>query len=196
MSLKTFLQDILLGKQEIPTVPGQRVTSDAGLRYLSSAEGGAIKFVYDDHVYPTRKWNRGDPIKGFLTVGLGHLIMDSDPLDRWLDEGISDEEITALLKDDLQEAESAVNRLVTVPLKQHQFDALVCFVFNVGETQFRKSTLLRKLNTGDYDSVVSELKRWRKSGGRVMKGLIIRRDETGELFGEADYEWDPDDSDL
>lgn len=91
------------------------------------------------------------------------------------------------LRDDLAWAENAVNRLVKVKLNQNQFDALVSFVFNLGEANFASSTLLRKLNTGDYEGAANQFPRWNKqrtkSGSlEVLDGLTIRRDKERKLF--------------
>lgn len=95
---------------------------------------------------------------------------------------ISQEQAESRLRDDLYTAESAVNRYVTVPLSQHQFDALVSFVFNVGGGAFRKSTLLEKLNLADYAGAANELSRWVKANGRVLPGLVKRRAAERALF--------------
>ena len=76
---------------------------------------------------------------------------------------------------DLKKFEAGVDDSVTVPLEQHQFDALVSFAFNVGLGALRKSTLLRKLNAGDYAAVPAELMKWTKAGGKELPGLVRRR---------------------
>ena len=76
----------------------------------------------------------------------------------------------------------AVNDLVKVKLSQNQFDALVIFVFNIGRPQFMRSNLLKRLNEGDFKSVPSELRRWNKSSGKVLPGLINRRETEVKLF--------------
>jgi lysozyme len=86
------------------------------------------------------------------------------------------------LKQDVRDSEAAVKRLVTVPLSQHQFDALVSFVFNVGAGALSKSTLLKKLNAGDYQGAAGEFLRWNKAGGKVLPGLTRRRSAERELF--------------
>lgn len=87
-----------------------------------------------------------------------------------------------LLKLDLLRFEAAIARLVTVPLNQNQTDALISFAFNVGIGALEKSTLLKKLNDGDYNAVPSQLQRWNKAGGKVLPGLVRRRLAEGELF--------------
>lgn len=92
---------------------------------------------------------------------------------------ITKEKAEADLRRNLRTAESAVERYVKVPLNDYQFGTLVCFVFNVGETAFRNSTLLKLLNQGKYDSVPAQLMRWNKitvKGRKVSsKGLTARR---------------------
>jgi len=99
---------------------------------------------------------------------------------------ISEPAAEELLRTDLRRFEDAVNTKVRVPLNQAQYDALVSFTFNVGVGAFSKSTLLRKLNTGDYTSVRSELARWNRGGGRVLRGLTLRRQREAELFYSKD----------
>lgn len=95
---------------------------------------------------------------------------------------ITRQEAQRLFDSDVQWAEDAVNNLVKVPLTQNQFDALVSFVFNIGETKFRKSTMLRKLNAGDYEGAAAEFPRWNKQKGEVLRGLVRRRAEEMEYF--------------
>jgi lysozyme len=88
------------------------------------------------------------------------------------------------LRADAQEAVDAVNRLVTVPLNQSQFDALVDFVFNLGAGAFSTSTLLRLLNGGDYAGAAGQFGRWNKDNGKVVAGLTRRRAAEAKLFEE------------
>lgn len=71
--------------------------------------------------------------------------------------------------------ESSINAHVKVPLSQNQFDTLYSFAWNEGTPAFESSTLLKKLNAGQYDLVPSELKRWNEAGGQVSPGLVNRR---------------------
>lgn len=86
------------------------------------------------------------------------------------------------LADDVSQAESAVSRLVAVPLTQCQFDALVSFVYNLGAGGLAKSTLLKRLNAGDYSVAADEFMKWVKAGGRRLQGLVRRRAAERALF--------------
>ena len=83
---------------------------------------------------------------------------------------------------DLERFEAAVNDGVQVALNQNQFDALVSFAFNVGRQGFKSSTLLKKLNQGLYDEVPAQLRRWNKTGGNVIQGLVNRREKEIALW--------------
>jgi lysozyme len=138
----------------------------AGLNLTEAAE--ALRLT----AYPDPA-TRGDP----WTIGYGHTGADVYP-----GLTITRDKAEQLLQADVRTAESAVKRLVRVALTQGQYDALVDFVFNIGETQFASSTLLRKLNAGDYRSASFEFDRWNKAGGRILNGLVKRRDNEEALF--------------
>lgn len=88
----------------------------------------------------------------------------------------------ALLLHDLQWVETAIDMYVQVPLNQNQYDALASFIYNIGGTAFRKSTLLKKLNKKDYNGAANELLRWDKQKGKVLRGLTKRRQLEKDLF--------------
>lgn len=114
---------------------------------------------------------------GVWTIGWGHTGPD-------VVEGmtITREQADDLLMQDTQTAVEVVNRLVTVTLTQGEFDALVDFVFNLGETKFAPSTLLRRLNEGDYQGAAEQFHLWDHAGGKEVAGLLRRRlDETTEF---------------
>jgi GH24 family phage-related lysozyme (muramidase) len=90
--------------------------------------------------------------------------------------------IASINEEDLKVFESAVRRLVTVPLNQNQFDALVSFVFNVGEGAFKDSTLLRLLNSGNYKAASAQFGKWVYAGKQVLPGLVARRESEYQLF--------------
>jgi lysozyme len=106
------------------------------------------------------------------------------------------EQAEAWLAEELDhEYEGYVNKYVTVPLTQDQFDGLVAWVYNLGGGALRSSTLLKRLNASLYDEVPFQMKRWNKAGGKVLRGLVRRRCSEALLFetGEANYHpdgWD------
>lgn len=90
-------------------------------------------------------------------------------------------ECDQLLEQELSIALAAVDRQVNVPLPETRRAALGSFVYNVGETQFARSTLLRKLNAGDALGACAELSRWVYAGGQRLAGLVKRRAAEREL---------------
>lgn len=111
-----------------------------------------------------------------LTIGYGHT-KTVTPGMRITEAGAEE-----LLRQDMEWVEDAVNKAVKVPLTQDQYDALCSFTFNVGAGALRKSTLLRKLNAGDYEGAANEFPRWNRGGGRVLQGLVNRRADEQKLF--------------
>ena len=101
---------------------------------------------------------------------------------------ITEEDAERLLREDLDWVEEALEELVEVPLSQPQYDALASFVFNIGRTNFAKSTLLRKLNASDYAGAAQEFPRWNKQKGKVLKGLTRRRADEREMFLRGTHE--------
>jgi lysozyme len=116
-------------------------------------------------------------IVGVWTVGYGHTGAE-------VKEGlkITEDAANALLLSDVETAEKCINNCVSVQLTQGQFDALCSFVFNLGCTALRNSTLLRKLNAGDDVDAAHEFDKWNHAGGKVVAGLTKRRLEEKELF--------------
>lgn len=99
-----------------------------------------------------------------------------------LGDTITEDEAEQRLKDDVEEFEGCVADVVTVPLTQGQFDALVSLSFNIGCTRFANSTLVRLLNAGDIDGAAAEFSRWVKSKGQTLPGLVRRRQAERERF--------------
>lgn len=100
---------------------------------------------------------------------------------------ISQEDADKLLLHEMKEYETYVNDMVNVDLTQNQFDALVSWVFNLGPANLAASTLLKVLNAKDYEGVPAQIKRWNKAGGKVLQGLIRRREAEALLF--QDKQW-------
>jgi len=92
-----------------------------------------------------------------------------------------------LLLEDISKFEDIVDKAVTVALDQHQFDALVSWTFNLGGGNLNSSTMLKVINAGDYEDVPEQIKRWNKANGKVLEGLIRRREAEALLF--AGKEW-------
>jgi lysozyme len=116
---------------------------------------------------------------GVWTIGYGHTkgvkrgdVCTAEQAEQWLIE-------------DTASAVKDVNRLVQVVLTQNQFDALVSFVFNVGGSAFSSSTMLIRLNAGDYLGTAKQFSRWIYDDGKVQGGLITRRAREAALFGES-----------
>lgn len=130
--------------------------SQNGIDALKSREGCSLR-SYPDH-------------KG-RSIGYGHLIKFGESIP----EPITQETADALFSGDIVWAVNAVADNVVQPITQNQFDALVSFVYNVGETAFLKSTLLTKINAGDL-SAVSEFARWCRASGVVNDSLVTRRE--------------------
>lgn len=114
---------------------------------------------------------------GNWTIGYGHKLLPGE----WYEQ-ITEQKAEDLLRHDLYIAESAVNSLVKVPLTSNQYDALISFVFNIGVGNFSGSTLLKKLNAGDYAGAAREFPRWKHSGGEVDPILVARRAREQALF--------------
>ena len=77
---------------------------------------------------------------------------------------------------DSQKFEGALKECVHVPLHQHEYDAFISLAYNIGAGAFCRSTLVRKLNAGDYEGACAEILRWNKASGKVVRGLVVRRE--------------------
>lgn len=139
-----------------------RRINKAGVALIKEFEG----FHAGPYLCPAKIW----------TIGYGHT--------RTVRAGmvVTMEQAEALLDDDLQLCERAIQRLVTVPLNDNQFAALGSFVFNVGISNFEMSTLLKLLNRGWYEQVSAQLMRWNRASGEVLGGLTRRRAAEGVLW--------------
>ena len=113
---------------------------------------------------------------GVWTIGYGHTKDVVEGME------ITQEQAEQMLVDELHEYESYINKYVTVALSQNQFDALVSWVYNLGPVNLTASTMLKVLNSGEYEDVPAQIKRWNKAGGKVLEGLIRRREAEACLF--------------
>jgi len=155
--------------------------SDKGLEHLIKLEGGTRLTMYND---------LGGK-KGHCTIGVGHLIHKGVcngliPSEKPYLNGISTAQAKQLLKNDLNTVQNTINRYIIAPVSQNQYDALVSFVFNVGITAFRHSTLKTLVNAKQYKNAANEFLKWNKmtTNGKqkVIDGLINRRIAEKALF--------------
>lgn len=144
-----------------------RQINQAGLEAIKRFEGLRLK-AYLDSV-------------GVPTIGYGHTKTAR------MGQTITAERAEELLRLDLADAERAVERLVKVYLTDNQFAALVSFTFNLGAGALGKSTLLKRLNAGEYDAVPREMMRFINAGGKPLKGLATRRAAEAGLWAKGDF---------
>lgn len=134
--------------------------SEQGLKRLEQREGKSNK-AYKD-------------VKRIWTIGVGHTGPHVCEGLAWTDEQIDD-----ALRDDVKIAEDCINQVVTVVLTQNQFDALVSFIFNIGTTAFRRSTLLKDLNSGNYAQADKDFEMW-----NIPADIIGRRKGEEQQFAQ------------
>ena len=114
------------------------------------------------------------------TIGYGHTAGVSDG------DTCTQEEAETMLAEDLVEFEDYVKNYVESELQQNEFDALVAWTYNLGPANLKESTMLKELNSGNFEEVPRQMKRWNRAGGEVLDGLIRRREAESRLFkGEA-----------
>jgi lysozyme len=150
-----------------------------GLNLLEQWEGFKLK-VYKDSA-------------GLPTIGVGHLLTKSELTSGKIGikgaavkyaDGLTNQQVIDLLAQDVAPVGQIVTKSVKVPLTQNQFDALVSFAFNVGNAAFTGSTLLKVLNDKQYKEVPTQLLRWTRSGGKVVPGLLNRRENEIKLWNK------------
>jgi len=142
---------------------------------MQALSEGGLNFLKRWERYRGKPYNDGD---GNMTIGYGHVILPGEKFTE-----MSEPEAAALLAKDAAWAASVVNQLVQVPLTSSQFDALTSLVFNWGAGNFRNSSHLALLNSGDYAGAARRLREHPiTSGGQRSQGLINRRAAEADLF--------------
>lgn len=144
----------------------KKKTGDAGKNLIKQFEG----FRAEAYLCPA----------GVMTIGYGTTKIKGHKVKEGMK--ITSEEADVFLEEDLKTFEDVVNRLVLVDLTQNQFDALVSFVYNLGPSNFEKSTLLKKVNAKAFDVAAEEFLKWDKAGGNRLPGLTRRRKAERVLF--------------
>lgn len=133
---------------------------------VERSEGDVLK-AYPDPATGGAPW----------TIGYGHTGPEVHP-----GMVITQQEAEAYLEQDLYRVGQQVSKAVRVDLTQDEFDALVCFVYNIGIGNFMKSTMLKLINAGDFAAAAHEFDKWTKAAGKVMPGLVTRRHNEEDLF--------------
>jgi GH24 family phage-related lysozyme (muramidase) len=148
-------------------------TSAAGIRHIREFEGERLK------AYKCSA--------GVWTIGVGHTSAAGSPS---VTEGmtITAAESATILARDLAAFELGVERMLEVEVSQAQFDVLVSFAFNCGLGALKKSTLLKRVNEGNFDAVPAELMKWTRAGGKEVAGLVRRRRAEAKLWRGIDTE--------
>ncbi len=141
--------------------------SEDGLELIKKFEGCETT-AYQDSV-------------GVWTIGFGHT--------KGVEEGqtCSIEDAESMLAEEMDEYEGYINNMVKVELQQHEFDALVAWVYNLGPTNLGESTMLKVLNGGQFDRVPDEMNRWTRAGGEILEGLVRRRQAESLMFQNLDW---------
>ena len=124
-----------------------------------------------------------DAIGEVWDIGWGHVFVEGE--ERRI---ISIDEAEELLDWDLWLFDKGVDASVEVELEQHEYDALVAFSYNVGIGAFRRSTMLKRLNAGDFEGAMEAHAEWNKAGGKVIRGLVNRRAAERAMFVNGSYE--------
>ena len=139
-------------------------TSNNGIDLIEQFEGNKLQ-AYQD-------------VKGVWTIGTGTTIY---PNGQRVKKGdvITQAQSIQYLRNHITGVENSINTLVKVPLNQNQFDALVSLVYNIGAGAFSRSSILQKLNSGDYDI---DFTVWSYSGGKFVQGLKNRRIQEQQLY--------------
>ena len=148
-------------------IPESMSVSNKGVDLICEFEGEQL-IAYDDGV-------------GVWTIGFGTIKYPNGVRVKKGDTCTLDQ-AKEYMRHDLIEFEHTVNSSVKVPLNQNQFDALVSLAYNIGSNAFKSSTLVKKLNTGDYQGAADQFNVWVNAGGKRMQGLANRRDKEKLLF--------------
>lgn len=146
--------------------------SNNGIELIKQFEGLSLKPYLDKVNIPT--------------IGFGSTYYEDGRKVKLKDKPITEERATQLLEFIANKTFSEnINKVVKVPLNQNQFDALVSFAYNIGNKNFNWSTLLKKLNQSDYEGASLEFGRWNQASGKILSGLVLRRQKEKELFLKA-----------
>jgi len=114
------------------------------------------------------------------SIGLGHQIQTNESY--LMTALLNDEQVLEIFKKDIEEIRNSMNKSLKVPLNKNQQLALLSLRYNIGGPAFDKSTLLRILNSKDYNGASLRFAEWRLSEGKINQGLVNRRERERQLF--------------
>jgi len=119
---------------------------------------------------------------GYPTIGWGNTFDKNGDRVTMEHPPISLEEAEGLFAQEVEKVERQLTGLIRVSVNDNQFSALVSFVYNLGSGRFSGSTLRQRLNRGDYEGAANEFWKWRRAGGVILRGLVLRRASEAALF--------------
>ncbi|EPG37711.1 lysozyme [Acinetobacter colistiniresistens] len=145
----------------------EKLTSSVGINLITSFEDLKLN-AYDDGV-------------GVWTIGFGTTIYPNGLRVKRGDR-CTVEQAKSFFQQNLRRFEATVNQAVNVVINQNQFDALISLTYNIGQSAFKRSTLLKKLNAEDYEGAADQFLVWNRGGGEILRGLVRRRETERALF--------------
>ena len=119
---------------------------------------------------------------GIPTIGIGSTYYEDGTKVTMKDKAITKERAIQLAKNVVKSFEARVNKSIIVPMTQNQFDAMVLLCYNIGESGFARSSVVRNFNAGNLQKAADSFLLWNKAGGKVSKGLTNRRQKERNLF--------------
>ena len=146
----------------------QMKLSDNGFNLLGELEGIALR-PYKDSV-------------GIPTIGIGSTYYEDGTKVKMTDKAITKERAIQLAKNVVKSFEEQVNKSILLPMTQNQFDAMVLLCYNIGKSGFARSSVVRNFNLGNIQKAADSFLLWNKAGGRVVQGLVNRREKERSLF--------------
>ncbi|WP_286902088.1 lysozyme [Vreelandella sedimenti] len=147
------------------------------IKTIRKLDANGFEFIKKHEGYRSKAYKDS---AGIWTIGYGSIRLNGRAVKH--DDVVTEAQAMNQMILDLETFEHAVNEYVTVYLSQRQYKALVSFTYNVGQNAFRNSTLLKKLNKGNYKGAANELKKWVYAGAVRIPGLINRREAERALF--------------
>ena len=142
--------------------------SDNGFNLLGELEG-IVLHPYKDSV-------------GIPTIGIGSTYYEDGTKVKMTDKAITKERAIQLAKNVVKSFEEQVNKSILLPMTQNQFDAMVLLCYNIGKSGFARSSVVRNFNLGNIQKAADSFLLWNKAGGRVVQGLVNRREKERSLF--------------